>query len=73
MNESRHEMLTLFESIFQLSGHSMLTQTEKLIELERNLKEDHVMEMVEEGMKRLNKMGIRDLQGRSVCFAMRNG
>ena len=73
MNNERYEMLTLFESIFQLNGDSMLAQTEKLIELERNPKEHKVMEAVEECMKRLNKMGIRDLQGRSVRFAMENG
>jgi len=51
----------------------MLTQTEKLIELERNPKEHKVMEEVTECMEKLNNMGIRDLQGRSVRFAMQNG
>ena len=73
MNHARYEMLTLFESIFQLNGHSMLRQTEKLIELERNPKEHKVMEEVTECMKKLNNMGIRDLQGHSVRFAMQNG
>lgn len=73
MNETRYEMLTLFESVFQLNGHSMVTPTEKLIELERNAKEDDIMETVDECIKSLNKMGIRDPQGRSLRFAMRSG
>jgi len=73
MNETRYEMLTLFESVFQLNGYSMLTQTKKLIDLEKNVKEAKMMEMVDECIKSLNKMGIRDLQGRSVSFAMLNG
>ncbi len=44
-----------------------------LSELERNPKEHKVMEEVAECMKKLNNMGIRDLQGRSVRFAMQNG
>ncbi len=72
MNHARYEMLTLFESIFQLNGHSMLTKTEKFIELEGNRKEHKVMQAVAECMKKLNNMGIRDLQGRSVRFAMQN-
>ena len=73
MNNARYETLTLFESIFQLNGHSEFTETEKLIELERNPKEHKVMEAVDECMKRLNEKGIRDQQGRSVRFAMQNG
>ena len=73
MNETRHEMLTLFESIFQLRGRSVLTQTEKLIELQRNPKDRKAMEAVRECMKRLNELDIRDLHGRSLRFAMQNG
>ena len=73
MNETRHEMLTLFQSIFQLRGRSVLTQTEKLIELQRNPKDRKTMEAVRGCMKRLNELDIRDLQGRSLRFAMPNG
>ena len=73
MNHARYEMLTLFESIFQLNGYSLVTTTEKCINLERNPKEPKVMKVVGECMKQLNSMGIQDLQGHTLRFVMHNG
>ena len=73
MSDARYEMLTLFESIFQLTGHAELTETERRITLERNRKEGKVMNAVEACMKRLNELGIRDQQNRRICFSMSNG
>ncbi len=73
MNHTRYEMLTLFESIFQLDGYSLLTATEKRIDLERNQKEPKVMKAVGECMKKLNSMGIQDPQGRTLQFTMHDG
>tara|TARA_B100000315_G_C14422967_1_gene516443 strand:- start:63 stop:893 length:831 start_codon:yes stop_codon:yes gene_type:complete len=73
MNHARYEMLTLFESIFQLNGYSVATATEKCINLERNQKEPKVMKVVGECMKKLNSMGIKDLQGHTLRFALHDG
>ena len=73
MDHARHEMLTLFESIFQLNGYSEVTPTEKCISLERNQKEPKIMKAVGQCMKRLNSMGIQDPQGRTLRFAMHDG
>jgi len=73
MNHARYEMLTMFESIFQLNGYSLVTTTEKCINLERNPKEPKVMKAVGECIKQLNSMGIQDPQGHTLRFAMHNG
>ncbi|RCV65789.1 hypothetical protein C5S53_01970, partial [Methanophagales archaeon] len=39
MNQAKFELLTLFESIFQLGGDSFVSAVKKTIELEMNQKE----------------------------------
>jgi transposase len=60
MNHERYELVTLFESIFQLGGNARITDREKTIELERNPKEQKVMKKLEAGIKKLNEMKIKN-------------
>ena len=68
MNNERYELVTLFESIFQLSGNARITEREKTIELERNPKEHNVMKKLEAGIKKLNEMKIKNTEGRLLQF-----
>ncbi|MBA7537253.1 hypothetical protein ES705_29520 [subsurface metagenome] len=68
MNHERYELLTLFESIFQLVGNAEITDREKIIKLERNLKDPNMMKKLEGCIKKLNDMKIQNLEGRSMQF-----
>ena len=68
MNHERYELVTLFESIFQLDGNAKITDREKIIKLERNPKEPNMMKKLEGCIKKLNDMKIQNLEGRSMQF-----
>jgi len=70
MNHERHEMQTLFESIFELDGKALITGTEKIIKLNKNLKEPKLMKKLEDSIKRLNAMNVRNLDGRILQFSI---
>jgi len=70
MDHEKFELLTLFESIFQLGGDSFFSDGKKTIELERNPKEPKLMDKLEKGLRVLNTMDIHDLDGRFVKFDM---
>ena len=70
MNHERYELQTLFESIFQLGGNARITDRQKTIELQRNLKEPKGMKKLEAGIKELNEMKIRNPEGRLLKFSM---
>jgi hypothetical protein len=72
MNRERHDLLALFESFFQLSGEAILTQDEKLISLQENQKEQQLMRKLGRCMTKLNRMRIRDMNGRRIPFALNN-
>jgi len=69
MNREKYELLTLFESIFQLDGNAKITDLEKLIKLERNPKEPNMMKKLEDCINKLNDMKIQNLEGCSIQFA----
>jgi hypothetical protein len=68
MNHEKFELLTLFESIFQLGGDSFVSDGTKTIELEMNPKEPKLMDKLEKGLRILNTMDVHDLDGRFVQF-----
>jgi len=68
MNHEKHELITLFESIFQLGGNAKITDREKIIKLERNPKEPNMMKKLEDCINKLNDMKIQNLEGRSMRF-----
>ena len=68
MDHERFELQTLFESIFQLGGESVVRGKEKTIELEMNPKEQELMDKLYEGLGVLNSMDAHDLTGRVVKF-----
>lgn len=70
MNNERFELLTLYESIFQLEGNVIITDKEKRISLKKNEKEPKVMEKLKKCIKKLNSMKIKDLEGRIIQFAI---
>lgn len=70
MNHERHEMQTLFESIFALDGKALITETDKIIKLNKNPKEPKVMKKLEDSIKRLNGMNVRNLDGRKLQFSI---
>ena len=70
MNHEKFELLTLFESIFQLGGDSFVSDGKKTIELEMNPKEPMLMDKLEKGLRVLNTMDIHDLDGRSIKFTV---
>ena len=70
MNNERFELLTLYESIFQLEGNAIITDKEKIISLKKNEKEPKVMEKLKKCINKLNSMKIKDLEGRIIQFAI---
>jgi hypothetical protein len=68
MDYEKFELLTLFESIFQLGGNSFVVDGKKTIELEMNPKEPKLMDKLEKGLHILNTMDILDPDGRFVQF-----
>ena len=70
MDHEKHELLTLFESIFQLGGNAEITDREKIIKLERNLKEHNMMKKLDGCIKKLNDMKIQNPEGRLLQFSM---
>lgn len=70
MNHEKYELVTLFESIFQLGGNARTTGRQKTIELERNPKEQKVIKKLEAGIKKLNEMKIQNAEGRLLQFSI---
>ena len=68
MNGETCELLTLFESIFQLDGQAIITEREKHITLSKNVKEPKLMKKLEEVLLTVNEMTMLDLNGRHMKF-----
>jgi len=68
MDYEKFELLTLFESIFQLGGDSFVVNGKKTLELEMNPKEPKLMDKLEKGLRILNTMDVHDLDGCFVQF-----
>jgi hypothetical protein len=68
MNHEKFELLTLFESIFQLDGSAIIDNENKIIELKRNSKEPELMEKLNTGLSILNRMNVQDMKGRYMQF-----
>ena len=68
MSHEKYELLTLFESIFQLEGTAFVDYEKKFIELEMNPKEPELMRKLNKGLCVLNKMNVHDMNGRVVQF-----
>jgi hypothetical protein len=62
------ELLTLFESIFQLEGSASILNGKKTIELEMNPKEPKLMDKLNNGLGILNTMNIHDIDDRLIKF-----
>jgi hypothetical protein len=68
MNHEKFELLTLFESLFQLGGDSFVVDGKKTIQQEMNPKEPKLMDKVDNGLRIVNTMNIYDLDGRLIQF-----
>lgn len=68
MEHEKYELLTLFESIFQLEGTAFVDSEKKVIELEVNPKEPELMRKLNKGLCVLNEMYVHDMDGRVVQF-----
>src|SRR3989304_5616978 len=64
------ELLTLFESIFQLDGSASILNGKKTIELVTNPKEPKLMGKLNNSLSILNTMNICDLDERLIEFKM---
>jgi hypothetical protein len=64
------ELLTLFESIFQLDGNASILNGKKIIELVNNPKEPKLMDKLNNSLSILNTMNICDLDERLIEFKM---
>jgi len=69
-NDEKMELLTLFESIFQLDGSASILNGKKTIELVMNPKEPKLMDKLNNGLSALNMMEIHDFDGRLINFEM---
>ncbi len=68
LDREKFELLTLFESIFQLGGDALARDGEKIIGLEMNPKEPELMDRVDKALRVLNTMNIYDPDGQSIQF-----
>jgi len=64
------ELLTLFESIFQLDGNASILNGKKTIDLVNNPKEPKLMDKLNNSLSILNTMNICDLDERLIEFKM---
>jgi hypothetical protein len=69
-NGEKMELLTLFESIFQLDGSASISNEKKTIELEMNQKEPKLMEKLNNGLSILNTMNVYDLDKHLIEFKL---
>jgi hypothetical protein len=69
-NDEKMELLTLFESIFQLNGSASILNGTKTIELEMNPKEPKLMDRLIYGLDILNTTNVHDLNNRLIKFGM---
>jgi hypothetical protein len=67
-NDEKMELLTLFESIFQLDGSASILNGLKTIELKMNPKEPELMNRLNYGLDILNTMNVYDLDNRLIKF-----
>jgi hypothetical protein len=67
-NGEKMELLTLFDSIFQLDGSASISNEKKTIELEMNPKEPKLMGKLNNGLSILNTMNVYDLDDRLIQF-----
>lgn len=67
-NGEKMELLTLFDSIFQLDGSASISNERKTIELEINPKEPKLMGKLNNGLDILNTMNVYDLDDRLIQF-----
>ena len=69
-NGEKMELLTLFESIFQLDGSASISNEKKTIELEMNPKEPKLMDKLNNGLDILNTMNVYDLDKHLIEFKL---
>jgi len=67
-NGEKMELLTLFDSIFQLDGSASISNEKKIIELEMNPKEPKLMGKLNNALSILNTMNVYDFDGRLIQF-----
>ena len=72
MDNERYEILTLFESFFDLDAIATKTESEKLIKLHKNPKDTVHMETLKECLKKLNSLETQDLEGRTMQFELQD-
>lgn len=70
LKNKKYELLTLFESIFELKGEVEITKSERIIKLKRNFKEHKLMQQLAIAIKRLNSLRIRDTKNRITRIAL---
>jgi len=69
-NGEKMELLTLFESIFQLDGSASISNEKKTVELEINPKEPKLMGKLNNGLSILNTMNVYDLDKHLIEFKL---
>jgi hypothetical protein len=69
-NNEKMELLTLFESIFQLDGSASISNQTKTIKLEMNPKEPKLMGKLNNGLSMLNTMNVYDLDKHLIKFKL---
>jgi hypothetical protein len=69
-NSEKMELLTLFESIFQLDGSASISNEKKTIELDMNPKEPKLMDKLNNGLDILNTMKVYDLDKHLIEFKL---
>jgi hypothetical protein len=69
-NDEKMELLTLFESIFQLNGSASILNGTKTIELEMNPKEPKLMDRLNIGLDILNTTNVHDLDKHLIEFKL---
>jgi hypothetical protein len=67
-NNKKLELLTLIESIFQLSGSAIVSRDRKIIDLEMNPKELDLMDNLYDGLRILNTLHAHNLEGQEMEF-----
>jgi hypothetical protein len=72
MNRERYELLTLYESFFQLKGESSTIDGKKIIKLFKNPKDAKLMKKLIPALDKLNNLNIENNDGMKLQFSMDN-
>lgn len=67
-NGEKMTLEQIFETIFELRGKVKIDGDERIITIDRNIKQENLMKLLESAFETINFLGIKDIYGESYNF-----